>query len=53
MEDSETPSLQQQAERLGEWRDGFQAVHVIATGDSMWLKSGAGDGAAPEPHARR
>ena len=32
MAGSETPSLQQQAERLREWRDGFQAVHVIATG---------------------
>jgi ubiquinone/menaquinone biosynthesis C-methylase UbiE len=29
---SETPSLQQQAERLRDWRDGFQAVYVVATG---------------------
>ena len=28
----ETLTLQQQADRLREWRDGFQAVYVIATG---------------------
>ena len=32
MANSETISLHQQAERLQEWRDGFQAVYVIATG---------------------
>src|SRR5262249_54544414 len=32
MVNAETLSLHQQAERLQEWRDGFQAVHVIATG---------------------
>jgi ubiquinone/menaquinone biosynthesis C-methylase UbiE len=32
MADSETLALQQQAERLQRWRDGFQAVYVIATG---------------------
>lgn len=32
MADSETLSLQHQAERLQGWRDGFQAVYVIATG---------------------
>ena len=32
MANSETLSLQQQAERLREWRAGFQAVYVIATG---------------------
>jgi SAM-dependent methyltransferase len=29
---AETPSLHQQAERLQGWRDGFQAVYVVATG---------------------
>lgn len=32
MTHSDTPTLQQQAERLREWRAGFQAVYVIATG---------------------
>src|SRR5262245_28826216 len=32
MTSSETMSLQQQTERLQGWRDGFQAVYVIATG---------------------
>ena len=32
MANSETLSLHQQAERLQGWRDGFQAVYVIATG---------------------
>jgi ubiquinone/menaquinone biosynthesis C-methylase UbiE len=32
MANSETISLHQQAEKLQEWRDGFQAVYVIATG---------------------
>jgi ubiquinone/menaquinone biosynthesis C-methylase UbiE len=32
MADAETPSLHQQVERLQGWRDGFQAVYVIATG---------------------
>ncbi len=32
MANAETLSLHQQAERLQGWRDGFQAVHVIATG---------------------
>ena len=32
MTSSETISLQQQSERLQGWRDGFQAVYVIATG---------------------
>jgi ubiquinone/menaquinone biosynthesis C-methylase UbiE len=32
MATSETLSLHQQAERLQGWRDGFQAVYVIATG---------------------
>jgi len=32
MADTEILSLQQQAERLQGWRDGFQAVYVIATG---------------------
>ena len=32
MAGSETLTLQQQAERLRGWRDGFQAVYVIATG---------------------
>jgi ubiquinone/menaquinone biosynthesis C-methylase UbiE len=32
MADSESISLYQQAERLQGWRDGFQAVYVIATG---------------------
>jgi hypothetical protein len=32
MADSETLTLQQQADRLRGWRDGFQAVYVIATG---------------------
>ena len=32
MAGAETLSLQQQTERLQGWRDGFQAVHVIATG---------------------
>jgi ubiquinone/menaquinone biosynthesis C-methylase UbiE len=32
MATSETPTLHQQSERLREWRDGFQAVYVIATG---------------------
>lgn len=32
MADSETLNLHQQAERLQEWRAGFQAVYVIATG---------------------
>ena len=32
MAGSETLALQQQAERLRGWRDGFQAVYVIATG---------------------
>ena len=32
MADSETLGLQQQAERLQGWRDGFLAVYVIATG---------------------
>ena len=32
MANSETISLHQQAERLQEWRDGFQAVYIIATG---------------------
>jgi len=32
MANSETISLQEQAERLQGWRDGFQAVYVIATG---------------------
>jgi len=32
MTTSETPSLHQQADRLRDWRAGFQAVYVIATG---------------------
>jgi ubiquinone/menaquinone biosynthesis C-methylase UbiE len=32
MAPSDTPSLQQQAERLRDWRAGFQAVYLIATG---------------------
>jgi ubiquinone/menaquinone biosynthesis C-methylase UbiE len=32
MADAETPSLHQQVEKLQGWRDGFQAVYVIATG---------------------
>ena len=32
MANSETLSLDQQAERLQGWRDGFQAVYVVATG---------------------
>src|SRR5215472_10524351 len=32
MMNAETLSLHQQAARLQGWRDGFQAVHVIATG---------------------
>ena len=32
MANSETLNLHQQAERLQEWRDGFQAVYVITTG---------------------
>jgi hypothetical protein len=32
MATSETLSLHQQAERLQGWRDGFQAVYVVATG---------------------
>jgi ubiquinone/menaquinone biosynthesis C-methylase UbiE len=32
MANSETISLHRQAERLQEWRDGFQAVYVITTG---------------------
>src|ERR671937_1955500 len=32
MANSETPSLHQQAERQQGWRDGFQAVYIIATG---------------------
>jgi ubiquinone/menaquinone biosynthesis C-methylase UbiE len=32
MANSETLSLHQQAERLQGWRDGFQAVYVVATG---------------------
>jgi len=45
MADSTTLSLQQQAARLQGWRDGFQAVHVIATG----VQSGFFDQLAAHP----
>ena len=45
MADTETLSLQQQAERLQGWRDGFQAVHVMATG----VQSGFFDQFAAHP----
>src|SRR5215470_15033727 len=45
MADSETLSLQQQAERLRGWRGGFQAVYVIATG----VQSGFFDQLAAHP----
>jgi len=45
MAGSETISLQQQAERLQGWRDGFQAVYVIATG----VQSGFFDQLAAQP----
>ena len=38
MAGSETLSLYQQAERLQGWRDGFQAVYVIATGVQSGLR---------------
>src|SRR5262249_11748051 len=45
MAGSETLSLHQQAERLQGWRDGFQAVYVIATG----VQSGFFDQFATHP----
>jgi ubiquinone/menaquinone biosynthesis C-methylase UbiE len=45
MAHSETVSLQEQAERLREWRSGFQAVYVIATG----VQTGFFDQLAAQP----
>jgi ubiquinone/menaquinone biosynthesis C-methylase UbiE len=45
MVNAETLSLHQQAERLQGWRDGFQAVYVIATG----VQSGFFDQLAAQP----
>jgi hypothetical protein len=46
MATSETLSIHQQAERLREWRAGFQAVYVIATG----VQGGFFDQLAAHPH---
>src|SRR6267142_1150080 len=45
MTSPETISLQQQVEKLQGWRDGFQAVYVIATG----VQSGFFDQLATHP----
>jgi ubiquinone/menaquinone biosynthesis C-methylase UbiE len=45
MAQSETLSLQQQAAKLQEWRDGFQAVYIVATG----VQTGFFDRLAAQP----